>query len=221
MCGRYTLRTPAIDLVEVFQLLREPVLEPRYNIAPTQTVAVVRQIEKHRELSVMRWGLVPSGAKDPKAGPPLINARADTVATKPAFRTAFKKRRCLIPADGFYEWKKGDGKTKQPYYIRMARDRVFAFAALWETWKGADAEPIDSCTIITTDANDVLCSIHDRMPVILPEEDYDHWLNPKIDDADRLQLLLKPYAPEGMTAYPIGTLVNSPRNDTAICIEPM
>jgi putative SOS response-associated peptidase YedK len=221
MCGRYTLRTSAIDLVEVFQLLREPVLEPRYNIAPTQTVAVVRQIEKHRELSVMRWGLVPSWSKDPKAGPPLINARADTAATKPAFRTAFKKRRCLIPADGFYEWRKGDGKNKQPYFIRMAKDRVFAFAGLWESWNGTDAEPVESCTIITTDANDVLRPIHDRMPVILPEENYDRWLNLKIDNSEQLQPLLKSYPAEEMTAFPINTLVNSPRNDTATCIEPL
>ena len=138
MCGRFTLRTPARDLVEIFELLREPELSPRYNIAPTQRVAVVRQDGKNRELSLMRWGLVPSWSKDPKAGPPLINARAETVATKPSFRTAFKRRRCLIPADGFYEWQKTDSKTKIPHYIRMAKDRPFAFAGLWERWHGSD-----------------------------------------------------------------------------------
>jgi putative SOS response-associated peptidase YedK len=127
MCGRFTLRTPARDLVEVFELLREPELSPRYNIAPTQNVAVIRQDAKSRQLSLMRWGLVPTWSKDPKAGPPLINARSETIATKPSFRTAFKRRRCLIPADGFYEWqKKADSKTKIPHYIRMAKDRAFA-----------------------------------------------------------------------------------------------
>ena len=136
MCGRFTLRTPARDLVEIFQLFRTPEIVPRYNISPTQPVAVVRQVERRRELSMMRWGLVPAWSKDPKAGPSLINARADTVATKPAFRSAFKSRRCLIPADGFFEWQKTGEKTKQPFYIRLAKDYPFAFAGLWEHWEG-------------------------------------------------------------------------------------
>jgi putative SOS response-associated peptidase YedK len=219
MCGRFNLRTPSRDLVEIFQLLREPELKPRYNIAPTQPVAAIRQVDKFRELSLLRWGLVPSWSKDPNAGPPLINARAETIATKPAFRSAFKRRRCLIPADGFYEWQKTGAKAKQPFHIRMKNEHPFAFAGLWEHWEGGDSSTIDSCTIITTDANEVLRPIHDRMPVILRDEDYGRWLDPKLEDVGMLEGLLKPYAPEEMTAYPISTLVNSPRNESAACIE--
>jgi putative SOS response-associated peptidase YedK len=220
MCGRFTLRTPARDLVEIFELLREPELSPRYNIAPTQRVAVVRQDGKSRELSMMRWGLVPAWSKDPKAGPPLINARAETVATKPSFRTAFKRRRCLIPADGFYEWQKTDSKTKIPHYIRMAKDRPFAFAGLWECWHGSDESDLESCTIVTTEANELMCSLHDRMPVILPEENFAQWLDPKNENVPELEALLRPYAAGEMTAFPISTLVNSPRNESPECILP-
>jgi putative SOS response-associated peptidase YedK len=221
MCGRFTLRTPATDLVEVFELLREPELSPRYNIAPTTRVAVVRQVGKARELSLMRWGLVPSWSKDPKSGPPLINARAETIATKRAFRSAFKRRRCLIPADGFYEWQKTDARNKIPHYIRMAKDRPFGFAGLWETWHGADASELESCTIITTEANDVLRPLHDRMPVILPDEEYATWLDPKNEDVPALEELLRPYLAAETSAFPISTLVNSPRNDSPECIAAM
>jgi putative SOS response-associated peptidase YedK len=220
MCGRFTLRTNARDLVEVFQLLRTPEIAPRYNIAPTQSVAVIRQVERQRELSMMRWGLVPSWPKDPKAGPPLINARADTVATKPSFRSAFKSRRCLIPADGFFEWQKTGEKTKQPFYIRLATDHPFAFAGLWEHWKGTDSSVVESCVIVTTDASDALRPLHDRMPVILPDAAYDRWLDPKAD-ASKLGDLLMPYPQEEMTAFPVSTLVNSPRNDSSACIDPV
>jgi putative SOS response-associated peptidase YedK len=265
MCGRFNLRTPASRLVEVFQLLRTPELSPRYNIAPTQSVAVVRlplsvkaaspgsrqsitagdgsrqnitagygSRQKSqlagRDLTMMRWGLVPSWSKDPKSGPPLINARADTVATKPTFRSAFRSRRCLIPADGFYEWQKtdttmnsagyGSRPIKQPFHIRLNPDHPFAFAGLWERWEGADSSAIESCTIITTDANDLLRPIHDRMPVILHEEDYDRWLDPNESDAKQLESLLRPFPPEEMTAYPIGLFVNNARNDSLQCIAP-
>jgi putative SOS response-associated peptidase YedK len=220
MCGRFTLRTPARDLVEIFELLREPELTPRFNIAPTTQVAVVRQVDKHRELSMMRWGLVPTWQKDPKAGPPLINARGETLATKPAFRMAFKKRRCLIPADGFYEWQKIAGaKVKQPYYIRFAKDGPFAFVGLWERWRGPDDATVETCTIVTTTPNALMESLHDRMPVILSDEDYDRWLDPKNEDVAALQDLLRPYPAEEMAAFPISTLVNSPRNDRPECIE--
>jgi putative SOS response-associated peptidase YedK len=221
MCGRFTLRTPPKDLVEVFQLLRTLEMTPRFNIAPTQPVAVVRQGTTCREMSLMRWGLIPSWAKDMKIGASLINARADTLATKPSFRTAFKRRRCLIPADGFYEWKKGEGKTKQPFYIRLKKDYPFAFAGLWEHWEGPDNSAVDSCTIVTTDANDTLRPLHERMPVILPEEDFDRWLDPKEEDAAQLGELLKPYPPEEMIAFPISTLVNNARNESPQCIEPL
>jgi putative SOS response-associated peptidase YedK len=221
MCGRFTLRTPARDLVEVFELLREPELSPRYNIAPTQNVAVVRQDGKSRELSMMRWGLVPAWSKDPKAGPPLINARSETIATKPSFRTAFKRRRCLIPADGFYEWQKqADSKTKIPHYIRIAKDRAFAFAGLWETWHTGDGSALDSCTIVTTEANELMRPLHDRMPLILPEENYAEWLDPKNENVLELVALLRPYSSGEMTAFPISTMVNSPRNERPECIVP-
>lgn len=167
----------------------------------------------------MRWGLVPSWSKDPKAGPPLINARSETIATKPSFRTAFKRKRCLIPADGFYEWQKqADAKTKVPHYIRMAKDRAFAFAGLWECWHGSDGSDLESCTIVTTEANELMRPLHDRMPVILPEEHFTQWLDPKNEEAADLESLLKPYPPAEMTAFPISTLVNSPRNESSDCI---
>jgi putative SOS response-associated peptidase YedK len=219
MCGRFTLRTPASDLVEIFHLLRMPELAPRYNIAPTQPVAAVRQIGQNRELSLFQWSLIPSWAKDPRMGAQMINARAESIATKPSFRSAFKRRRCLIPADGFYEWQQTGAKAKQPFYIRLAKDRPFAFAGLWERWEGADSTAVESCTIITTDANELLRPLHDRMPVILPEQEYDRWLDPPLDDPVKLQALLKPDPAEEMTAYPVSTFVNSPRNESPRCIE--
>jgi putative SOS response-associated peptidase YedK len=167
----------------------------------------------------MRWGLVPTWSKDPKAGPPIINARAETLATKPAFRSAFKRRRCLIPADGFYEWQKIAGaKVKQPFYIRLAKDRPFAFAGLWEKWHNDEGSLLESCTIVTTEPNDVMRPLHDRMPVILPDEEYARWLDPKNEDVDELQELLRPYPAEEIAACPITTFVNSPRNDGPECI---
>jgi len=167
----------------------------------------------------MRWGLVPSWARDAKSGPPMINARAETIATKPSFRTAFKKRRCLIPADGFYEWKRIEGaKVKQPYHIRLANDRPFAFAGLWESRRGEEGDRLESCTIITCEPNTLTAGLHDRMPVILPADLYGPWLDPAIEDADALQGMLQPYPAEEMMAYPITTLVNSPRNESPECI---
>jgi putative SOS response-associated peptidase YedK len=218
VCGRFTLRTPASQLVEVFELLRRPEIVPRYNIAPTQPVAVVRSDGKSRELSLLRWGLVPSWSKDPRMGPPMINARADTIATKPAFRSAFVRRRCLIPADGFYEWKKEEKGTKQPFFIQLAKEHFFAFAGLWEQWTGAEGPQLESCTIITTEANELLRPLHDRMPVILREEDYAGWLDPKQQDKEILQGFLKPYPSEEMTTYPVSPFVNSPKNDAPQCV---
>ncbi|HXY36302.1 MAG TPA: SOS response-associated peptidase [Planctomycetaceae bacterium] len=217
MCGRFTLRARPADLVEVFELLREPELTPRFNIAPTQPVAIVRQVDKHREISMVRWGLIPFWAEDPKVGYSTINARAETVAKKPTFRQSFAKRRCLIPADGFYEWQRMDGR-KQPFFIHMKDDRPFAFAGLWDRWKRGD-QAIESCSIIVSNANELVEPIHDRMPVILDQEDYARWLDPKNQDTAALQGLLRPYPAEGMTAFPISTLVNSPRNDQPECIE--
>jgi len=223
MCGRFTLRTPSNVLLEQFLLSVEPELAPRYNIAPTQPVAVVR-LDPHREgrqLAMLRWGLIPSWAKDPAMGNRMINARGETVAEKPAFRSAFKRRRCLVLADGYYEWQKR-GREKQPYHIRLRDDRPFAFAGLWETWKGvADGPltgPIESCTIITMAANELTREIHDRMPVILHPKDHDLWLDPAVQDRDRLTPLLRPFDSDRMIAEPVSSHVNNPRNDDPRCV---
>jgi putative SOS response-associated peptidase YedK len=219
MCGRFTLRTPAKELAEIFRLADVPDLRPRYNIAPTQPVAAVRLVPKdgHRELVMLHWGLIPFWAEDPKVGYSTINARAETVATKPTFRQAFAKRRCLVVADGFYEWQKTDGR-KQPFYIHIKDDQPFAFAGLWERWK-RDDQKIESCTIIVTEANDVLNPIHDRMPVILSPEDCDLWLDPKFEDKKKLQAILRPFPPSAMEAYPASTVVNNSRTDVETCVE--
>jgi putative SOS response-associated peptidase YedK len=221
MCGRYTLRKSAREVAEAFGLAEIAPLEPRYNIAPSQSVPVVRlePTEDSRRLDLLRWGLIPSWADDPAIGNRMINARSDTVADKPAYRHAFKAKRCLIVADGFYEWMNADGR-KQPHFIHLKDDRPFALAGLWERWdKGG--EPIESCTIITTDANELLAPIHDRMPVIIPQADYDLWLDPAVKDPRKLQPLLSPFDPDEMEAYPVSTLVNRPSNDVERCIERM
>lgn len=217
MCGRFTLRTPNKELSEVFGVT-VPQLRLRYNIAPSQEIAAVRQSEGgQRECALLKWGLIPSWSKEPKTSYSTINARAETVASKPAFRSAFKKRRCLILADGFYEWQKTDD-TKQPMYIHMQDDEPFAFAGLWERWHKDDQE-IESCTIIVTEANELMEPFHDRMPVILSPDDYDLWLDPEFEGKGELQELLRPYPSEEMEAYPVSTLVNSPMNDVEECIE--
>jgi putative SOS response-associated peptidase YedK len=221
MCGRYTLTISELEsYFGPIELHAD--LQARYNIAPTQDVPVIRVYEDRRLVVPMRWGLVPQWKKDPKEGPLLINARGDTVAEKPAFRSALKYRRCLIPADGFFEWLKvGEKGTKKiPYYFRMADGRPFAFAGLWEHWEGPDGRAINSCTIITTDANAVVGKVHDRMPVILPPDAYDTWLDPKPTEAATLVPLLAPYPAEKMTAYAVSSEVNSPAKDEPALIEP-
>jgi putative SOS response-associated peptidase YedK len=218
MCGRYTLKTPVNVLAERFQLDEYPSsLTPSYNIAPTQEVAAVVQEDDRRKLELFHWGLIPSWAKDPAVGNRMINARAETVSGKPSFRTASKKRRCLIVADGFYEWQKSDN-GKQPFYLRMKDSSLFAFAGLWESWdKG---EEIRSCSIITTDANDLMNEIHHRMPVILPPENYGVWLDPDFDEKEALSELLRPYPSEEMKAYAVSRRVNRPSNNEPSVIEP-
>lgn len=220
MCGRFTLTTPTQNLATLFDLERAPSLEPRYNIAPTQAVAVVRLTPAaRREFTLMRWGLIPSWAKDPGIGNSLINARAETVAEKPSFRSAFKRRRCLIPADGFFEWQKLE-KRKQPYFIGLKDYRPFAFAGLWEHWEGGDGSVVDSCTIITTTANERVQMLHDRMPVILQPADYADWLTPTTP-VDLLFHLLRPYAAEEMIAFPVSAIVSNPANDLPECVTPL
>ncbi|GAA6616496.1 SOS response-associated peptidase [Scytonema sp. NUACC26] len=197
-------------------------LEPKYNIAPTQMVWAVLydQISEKRKLEQLRWGLIPSWAKDSGMGAKLINARAETVAEKPAFRSAFKRRRCLIVADGFYEWQQRDGK-KQPFYFRLQNGEAFGFAGLWEEWRAHSEETVSSCTILTTRANELLEPVHDRMPVILHQKDYDLWLAPQVQTSEMVQQLLQPYPSEAMTAYPVSTRVNSPKHDSPDCVQPM
>ncbi|MFQ5489983.1 MAG: SOS response-associated peptidase [Phycisphaerae bacterium] len=223
MCGRFALTTSDMTLAELLRLAQPPALQPRYNIAPTQPLAALRSPSAgtERRLDMLRWGLIPSWAKDAAIGHRMINARAETVAEKPAYRVAFRRRRCLIPATGFYEWQKPKIKgPKQPHYIRLADDRPFAFAGLWESWTGPDQTIIESATIITTTPNDLLQPIHDRMPVILGPDEFDRWLDPERSDPRELAPLLRPFPAELMTAYPVTTHVNKPQNDDPTCIQP-
>ena len=221
MCGRFTLRTGSAALIEQFG--GEPPLQMtlRYNIAPTQAVAIVRIAPDTsvRQWQMVRWGLIPSWAKDASIGNRMINARAETIADKPSFRTAFRRRRCLVPADGYFEWQK-TGSGKQPYYIRREDGRPFAMAGLWESWLNpATSETLQSCTIITTQANPLTQPIHDRMPVILDAADYEMWLDSQLQDPERLGALLRPFEGTELHADSVDTYVNSPRNDGPRCIE--
>ncbi|MBI4719354.1 MAG: SOS response-associated peptidase [Planctomycetes bacterium] len=223
MCGRFTFAAAPEIVAELFELTQLPELAPRYNVAPTQPVPVVRVGggAAQRRLDHLHWGLIPAWADGPEIGSRMINARAETVADKPAFRSAFKYRRCLIAADGFYEWQPVAGsKRKQPFYIRLRDGAPFAFAGLWERWDRGGRGPIESCTIITTDANELMRPIHPRMPVILAPQDYAAWLEPGLADPAPLKVLLRPYPDERMTALRVTTVVNNPRNDSARCIEP-
>lgn len=222
MCGRYVSPSEA-SLERQFNLNRGggDLFGPRYNAAPTQKLPVYRiHPERGPELVRLRWGLIPSWAKDTKIGASCINARGDTVAEKPAFRSAFKRRRCLVPMMGFYEWKKTPA-GKVPHYIHLMNSEVYAVAGLYEWWPGKDgAEPIETYTVITTEANDIVAGLHDRMPVILPEQHYAAWLDPKNEKTDELRRLLKPYPAEEMRAYPVSSRVNAPKNDDKSIIEP-
>ena len=230
MCGRFTLTSDSDALNQMFFEFTIPVnLAPRYNISPTQDVAVITNTpsdtdgpSEKRQVEFFRWGLIPSWAKDPKIGNRMINARSETLAEKPSFRSAYRRRRCLILADGYYEWKQVPGaRRKQPIYIRLESQKPFALAGLWETWQPEDVEePLRSCTIITCPPNALLEKIHHRMPVILPQDAYLEWLAPEPKSADALQPFLVPYADEDMEAYPVSTFVNRPMHDSPECIAP-
>lgn len=223
MCGRFTLIAEPEKLQEIFDIsdIQNCRLEAKYNIAPTQMVAtiLVNSDSKQRECQLLRWGLIPSWAKDAKISARMINARGETLAEKPSFRSAFKHRRCLVLADGFYEWKRLETK-KQPYYFQLKNKQPFAFAGLWEEWQSADEIKITSCTIITTDANELLQPIHHRMPVILQPEDYDEWLDPQQNKTETLQQLLHPLESEKMTMTAVSTRVNNPHHNNPECIAP-
>ena len=219
MCGRYAITSAPEAIRQLFGYPEQPNFPPRYNVAPTQPVPIVRTHESRRQFALVRWGLIPSWVKDPRSFSLLINARGESVADKPAFRNAMRRRRCLFPADGFYEWKKS-GKTKQPYLLQMADERPFVFAGLWERWSKSQPS-IESCTIITTTANTLAADIHDRMPVMLTEAAATLWLDREVKDADSLMPLLVPYPADAMVAYPVSPLVNSPLHDSADCIQPV
>ena len=218
MCGRFTQRTGSKKLAKEFKVAEVPAVEARFNIAPTQEVLAVRELEDVREATFFKWGLIPSWAKDTSMGARLINARSETVAEKPAFRQAFRQRRCIIPTDGFYEWQKTGGR-KQPFFFRMRDERPFGFAGLWERWDGEGGEVVTSCAILTTEANDVLRPVHDRMPVILHLDDYELWLGAEARLLDIVKEMLRPYPAEEMVGYPVGASVNSPRNQGAYLVE--
>lgn len=220
MCGRYSQTTDPAKLAKRFGLTSPGSdVVCRYNIAPTQDAPVIA-IDGSKRFISMRWGLIPSWAKDAAIGNRMINARAETLTEKPSFRKAFERRRCLVPTDGFYEWRKTDAKTKTPMHFVLKSRQPFAFAGLWESWKNPDGQELRSFTIITTAANDLLRPIHDRMPVILRPEDEEKWLDIGSSDTAKLIPLLGPYPAEEMETYAVSTLVNSPRNDTPACIVP-
>jgi len=224
MCGRFSLAVPVADLCSLFGIDLQallPPLTPRYNIAPTQTVPVVRASPEtgQRELAFMRWGLIPSWSKDPKIGAKLTNARAETITEKPSFRSAYKKRRCLVPTTGFYEWRR-EGKTKQPFYIRMRDTKPYALGGIWEKWTSPEGEAVHTFSIITTGPNEVMLPIHDRMPVIVPPEHFDAWLDPKGQDAAALAERLDPITAQGMEAVPVSNYVNKASNEGLQCVAP-
>jgi putative SOS response-associated peptidase YedK len=213
MCGRFTLKTPTARIAELFAVMITDLWQPRYNIAPTQWIPAIRCMGEIRELSLLHWGLIPSWSKDSKAAAGMINARSETVAGKPAFRSAFRRRRCLIPADGFYEWLKLDAKTKVPHLFQMQDESPFGFGGLWEEWTSPDGEIISSCTILTTSANELVAPVHDRMPVILPQSVFSVWLNPTLQDPDLLQTLLCPFPASQMKSTPVSSIINNARNN--------
>jgi putative SOS response-associated peptidase YedK len=219
MCGRYRLTSKERYLRDHFGLDEDPPWEPRWNIAPTQQIATIRQhpTEPTRIFGLMRWGLIPYWAKDQAFGSRTINAMSETAAEKPAFRDAIKRRRCLIPADGFYEWKKIGPREKQPYNFGLATGSVFAFAGLWDRWRDPKNNVIETCTILTTRPNALVADVHDRMPAILRVEDYECWFDPGITNTETVVDCLKPFDVGLMRKYPVGTRVNRPENDDEEC----
>ncbi|MCP5452311.1 MAG: SOS response-associated peptidase [Gammaproteobacteria bacterium] len=220
MCGRFIQCTSGEALAERFHLPIIPDLTPRYNVAPSQSVGVIRVTHAgHREFVALRWGLVPAWSPEPRTAYSTFNARAETVADKPTYRHAFRRRRCLIPADGFYEWRTV-GKRKQPYCIAPTDGEPFAFAGLWERWE-RDETVVESCTIVVTTANATIAPLHDRMPVILARADEARWLDPALTDPAILQPLLVPCAPERLRVWPVGTAVNRPGSEGPDLMTPL
>jgi putative SOS response-associated peptidase YedK len=216
MCGRYALTSPPAVIAERFGLAWAPDVPPHYNIAPSQTIPVVRDTDHGRELAWLKWGLIPSWSKDASIGTRLINARGETLGDKPAFRNAYRHRHCLVPADAFYEWKAIAGR-KQPYCIRMRDQSPFGMAGLWEHWVAPDGQVVESCTIVTVDANSLIAELHDRMPLILAPGDYDGWLGAETNEA----ALPRAVPAQDMRVYPVSPLVSNARNDVPACLTPI
>lgn len=224
MCGRFSNNASPDWYQREFKIgkLNPAVFQPRYNIAPAQMIDVVREDEAERVVSQLKWGLVPAWAKEAEIGHRMINARAETITEKPSFREAFKKRRCIVPATGFYEWKKKGAGAKQPFYFYLRDKEPFGFAGLWEEWVDKQTgELLETCTIITTEANEVLKPVHDRMPVIVKPEDYDLWLDPQETKTDAVEKLLAPFRADKMTSHPVSTNVNYPDADSPDLIKPI
>jgi len=220
MCGRFTLHTPEARIRETFNLEQtQPIgLTPRFNIAPSQQIPIIRNSESGPEMMLARWGLVPAWSKEPKTKYSTINARIESVAVKPTYRASFRHKRCLIPADGFYEWQVVNGH-KVPHYIRMRDGDVFAFAGLWEHWEH-EGETLDSCSIIVMPANEVMKPLHDRMPAIISPTHYDLWLDSRITEKQEVMQLLNSATSARLKAYPVSPWVNVPRHDDERCIQP-
>jgi putative SOS response-associated peptidase YedK len=218
MCGRFSLRAPPDELASHFELKSVPDWDPRYNLAPTQEIPIVREQDGARSWGLARWGLIPAGAPGPRSGPLMINARSESVGERAAFRVAFEHSRCIVPADGFYEWKKLE-RRKQPYLIERPGSGLFGFAGLWSRWQGEAGEEVVSCTILTTTPNDLLAPLHDRMPVILPPHAYLTWLTAPKGVSD-LHGLLRPYASDRLRLFPVSTAVNSVDVDGPECVRP-
>lgn len=217
MCGRYTLRSRAVDVAEHFGLFESPPLKPRFNIAPSQSVVAVTNIGERRCARFFDWGLVPEWLENPAEGTKPINARSESAAEKPYFRMALRRRRCLIPADGFYEWQ-ADGRERQPFYFRLRDGSLFAFAGLYEEWR-SPVRSLDTCTILTTAANSMLRQFRERMPIILAPSDYAAWLNPQSDLSTEIQPLMRAYPVEHMECWPVAKRMNSPRVDDESCVR--
>jgi putative SOS response-associated peptidase YedK len=220
MCGRYAVTTAPEAMRSLFRYQDQPSFPPRYNIAPTQPIAIVRVEEGQRRFALVRWGLIPSWVKDPRTFSLLINARGESLLDKPAFRSAMRYRRCLIPADGFYEWRR-EGPRKQPYYVRLRAGGLMAFAGLWETWTGPNGEEMETAAVVTTLANQTLQSIHERMPVIIAPEAFHIWLDCRSADADTAAALIAPARENLLEAYEVSTAVNRTANDSAALIKPL
>ncbi len=222
MCGRYTLHSRLNLLLQQFAVETAPAYHPRYNIAPTQDAPVVRQRtpKAQRSMDLLRWGLIPLWADDPSIGNRMINARAETAHERPAFRAAFRRRRCLVPADGYYEWQKA-ATHKQPFYIRVDGGKPFAMAGLWEHWEDDGGNALETYTVLTTDANEATRHLHDRMPVILDKTQYARWLDPHYQEVTSLRKMLRPFPSERVDYYPVSTYVNSPQHEGPQCIKPI